>query len=274
MDDDIWTGRPSVLLIHSSASSGRQWQSLSELLEMEFNIVAPDLHGYGSLSDAADSTGFQDDLALVKDVVGQCESEVHLVGHSNGGAIAIQTALARPDLLRSLTLYEPAAFHFLANSDFSGRRLHLEIRQLAGIMTASAAMGEPFDAMKMFIDFWNGDGAWDRLASRSRSALANQVTSVMRDFNEGLGQSWLPGELKKIEAPTLIMTGLESPQIAQRAAIEIADAIPRARIALLPELGHMAPVFHPQWVNPRIYEHIANAERPARTFSWPVRHAA
>ncbi len=41
----------------------------------------------------------------------------HLVGHSYGGAVALQFALSHPDRLLSLTLVEPSCFHVLNELD-------------------------------------------------------------------------------------------------------------------------------------------------------------
>src|SRR5437773_377846 len=78
----------TVLLLHSSASSGAQWRSLSEILQARWRVLAPDLHGDGR-SDrrpGAGSSGLADDATLVDAVIGEGAERIHLVGHSYGGA--------------------------------------------------------------------------------------------------------------------------------------------------------------------------------------------
>ena len=261
-----------VVALHSSASNGRQWKHLANDLEGRFEVIAPDLPGYRSLAACQTSKGEPIDPIIAE--IEELGEAVHLVGHSNGGAVAIKIALLRPDLIRSLTLYEPATFHFLAHGNERNRELFREIRQLSGLLTASAAVGCPQEAMETFIDFWNGKGFWHQLTQPSREGLAGMVNPVMRDFSEGFAQTWTLEDLNKLDFPTLVMMGLESPAVAQQAAIEVANAIPGSRIALLPELDHMAPIFQPEWVNPRILEHLSNAERPQREFEWPIKRAA
>ena len=261
-----------VVALHSSASNGKQWHNLAADLNYRFEVLAPNLPGYRPSPAESVSNGDASDQ-IIKEIERIGES-VHLVGHSNGGAVALNVTRLRPDLVNSLTIYEPAAFHILEQGDERNRRLLREIKQLSGFVTASAAMGDAEGAMGRFIDFWNGDGTWRDLSQKNRTKFAGMVMAVLRDFTESFAQTWSLNELGDLDIPTLVMMGLDSPMVAQRTSIEIAHAIPGARIALLPELNHMAPIFQPEWVNPRILEHLSNAERPKPSFNWPTKRAA
>ena len=63
--------------------------------------------------------------------------------------------------------------------------------------------------------------------------------------------------------PVQLLTGMESPEIAQRTATLIFENTQDAELVVLPGLGHMAPIHAPDWVNPRIRQHIARVERSA-----------
>ncbi|EEE36058.1 hypothetical protein RKLH11_3659 [Rhodobacteraceae bacterium KLH11] len=262
--------------MHSSASNSGQWSQLEADLEGRFDVYAFDLPGYGHapLDGDRSQTGAAISASAVISEIEKLGTAVHLVGHSNGGGIAIKIALMRPDLVKSLTVYEPAAFHFLQNGTNKGKRLFQQIRLLSGLVTAAAAEGNAAAGMQHFLDFWNSDGFWQNLPSQAQEKFAGQISSVMTDFANGLAETWQLKDLAAVEIPALIMTGLESPDIAQHVSVAIAKALPNARIALLPELGHMAPVFQPEWINARIFEHVASVERPAATFSWPKLQAA
>ena len=104
----------TVLLLHSSASSGAQWRYLTESLQETYRFLAPDLYGYGE-TDAwpgQGPLGLAEEAALADADLGNSDT-LHLVGHSYGGAVALQFALQHADRLRSLTLIEPVAFHLL-----------------------------------------------------------------------------------------------------------------------------------------------------------------
>ena len=265
-----------VVALHSSASNSAQWKKLSIDLEGRFEVHAYDLPGYGKAPLRADysQTGTAKIAVPVIRKIEKFDQAVHLVGHSNGAGIAIKVAMMRPDLVKSLSLYEPATFHFLENEDARSRALYSEIRQLSGLISASAASDAAEAGMQRFLDFWNGAGFWSGLPLETRRSFTQMINAVMADFTNGFAESWTLADLHHLEIPTLLMMGLESPMLTQRVSTMIAKALPDARLALLPELAHMAPVTHPQWINPRILEHVAGVERPVVNSSWPTRQAA
>ena len=265
-----------VVALHSSASNSSQWRSLTADLENHFEVHAYDLPGYGRTPLSADhsQSGVAAIALPVVRKIEELNAPVHLVGHSNGAGIAIKVALLRPELVKSLTLYEPATFHFLKSGDQKDQTLFSEIQQVAGLVTAAAATENAAAGMQQFLDFWNGDGFWDSLTVSAKQNFSRMINAIISDFAAGFSEIWQLKDLSSLEMPSLVMMGLESPEVAQRAAAAVSGALTNSRIALLPELGHMAPIFQPEWVNSRIFEHIANVEKPAVAFSWPIKNAA
>ena len=82
----------TVVLIHSSASSGRQWRSLSERLSDRYNVIAPDLSGYGPSDGDPGEYTFDDDCRLVRETIEAAQGPVHLIGHSCPVQIAMTHA--------------------------------------------------------------------------------------------------------------------------------------------------------------------------------------
>lgn len=270
------SGKAPVVALHSSASTGAQWKKLLEDMEGRYDVIAPDLPGYGNGHLTADDE--QDGVAAAAaPIIRRIEAfgtQVHLVGHSFGANIALKIAMMRPDLIKSLCLYEPACFHFLRHGDQTDRDLFSGIVDISETLSANAQAGDPEKGMRRFIDFWNGADAWQRMPDYAQRHLSTQANSVMDDFRRGFAENWMPDELARLEMPTLVMMGMESPALAQCVAMRITDAIPGARLAMLPGLGHMAPLSAPKWVNPRIIGHIATVERQANPVHWPVLSAA
>jgi len=264
-----------VVALHSSASNASQWDGLIADLSERHDVFAYDLPGYGKDPQQDGTNAGLDALAEpVLDKIAKLGEPVHLVGHSFGGGVAIKIALARPDLVVSLTLYEPAAFTLLEGPRQSDRSLLDGLKHVKSTLTAAIAEGCPEKGMQAFVDFWNGNGAWEKMSEGLRHKLAQLAGTVARDFSAIFAETLTTGDLAKLTMPTLLMMGMDSPAVAQRATAMLVEKMPRTELAMLPGLGHMAPVFAPQWVNPRIVQHIARIERSAKLVRWPQMAAA
>jgi lipase len=102
------TRPPQILAVHGLTGHGLRWQTLATKHLPEFAIAAPDLIGHGRSSWAApwNIDANVDALAALLDA--DADGPVVVVGHSFGGAIALNLAAARPDLVSALVLLDPA----------------------------------------------------------------------------------------------------------------------------------------------------------------------
>lgn len=101
-------GPVRILAIHGLTGHGQRWQHLAEEHLPELAVAAPDLLGHGRSSWAAPWTIDANVNELVALVQGCAEQPVLVVAHSFGGAVALQLAATRPDLVAALVLLDPA----------------------------------------------------------------------------------------------------------------------------------------------------------------------
>ncbi|MEP1208153.1 MAG: alpha/beta hydrolase [Rhizobiaceae bacterium] len=264
-----------VVALHCSASNHGQWNKLAESLESRHEFFAFDLPGYGSASQiAVAQAGMAAIAGHIIDQIEKIEEPVHLIGHSYGGAVALKVALMRPDLINSLNLFEPAAFHLLKNDSAADGDYLAQLEAVESAVQRGTNEEAPDNGMAAFIDFWNGDGCWKQLPENHQQKIAMAGSTVMADFGNIFGESWGGEDLSRLPFATQVLMGMESPMSAQRTAVLVFQSIKDAELVMLPGVGHMAPINAADWVNPRICQHIARAERSAETFSWPRKVAA
>jgi lipase len=102
------TRPPQILAVHGLTGHGLRWQTLATKHLPEFAVVAPDLIGHGRSSWAAPWSIDANVSALATLLDAESDGPVVVVGHSFGGAIALNLAAVRPDLVSALVLLDPA----------------------------------------------------------------------------------------------------------------------------------------------------------------------
>jgi pimeloyl-ACP methyl ester carboxylesterase len=253
---------PGVVCLHSNASSSAQWRSLMDLLAPRFHVLAADSYGAGKSPPwpSGRTVTLLDEAALLEPVFDRAGRQFSLVGHSYGGAVALVSALTRPERVRAMALYEPTLFalveqHSPPPNDVDG------IRNTVTASVAALGSGDAAGAARFFIDFWMGEGSFDRMPERNRAAIAEAVRNV-QGWKQALFDEPTPARaFRALEMPVLLLTGSRSPLSSRAVARRLAALLPRVEQVELDGLGHMAPVTHPDVVNARIAHFIERQGR-------------
>jgi pimeloyl-ACP methyl ester carboxylesterase len=243
--------RPLALLIHSGGFTSRQWRRLAQRLAPTHDVLAPDLIGYGDEPwPPGKPFHFRQDVDRLIGMIDR-PAPVDVVGHSYGGLLGLQVALARPDRVRSLALYEPVAFGVLGAADADARA------QLALPEYHADAAGVDETWLAGFVDWWNGPGAWAQLAESTRAGFRAVAWKVYQEVSTLGADTTDRARYATIAAPTLLLGGGRTPETERRTLERLAEALPRARLTVFPEMGHMGPITHADVVNAAITEHLA-----------------
>jgi pimeloyl-ACP methyl ester carboxylesterase len=249
---------PAVALLHCSGGSGAQWSEVATLLGPEFSVIAPDLYGCGGTGPwpGRNAIRLADHARLVTGLLRAQADEVHLVGHSFGGAVALRIAMDHPELVQSLTLIEPVLFHLLRQGPARDRDLYAEIRSVAAGVFECALNGHSHAGMARFIDYWSGEGAWASLSPGVQARLAAQIAGVSANFTAVFAETASADDYCRVRIPTLVMHGGRSPRPAQRVAELTAAAVADSVVVALPDAGHMMPLTHAAAVANALTAHI------------------
>jgi pimeloyl-ACP methyl ester carboxylesterase len=253
----VGSGEP-ILFLHCTGGSSRQWHPFAAGLRGHFQIIAPDLCGYGGTSHWPGSERFSlaNEVALVTALIDRFGGPMHVVGHSYGGAVALQIARRCPECLNSLTLIEPAAFHLLIDGDRADELAFDEIMDIAATIARAVNCGDYFKAMRRFVDYWSGEGTWAALSSQQRAALAASIEKVTLEFWATLNEPTRLEDFAEIELPTLVLCGGRSPLPARRICSHLARTLPKAELRTIDGAGHMMPTTHVAEVHSLVIAHI------------------
>lgn len=233
--------RPTILALHCTASSGRQWRALAEAAGDRAQVISPDI-------EDLPVHGATDDLDTVAeavlDLIDRVDAPVHLVGHSYGAGLALRTALKRPERIAGLYLYEPTAFGLLRHLGPEGQRAGREITALAGAIEALVGIGKHEEAMRAFVDYWQGEGSWLAIPPEIRARFVTRVPRVPKDFSALHADPMTSGDLRSLWVPGLILSGEATALPTRLLADAIAGWLPASTSRVISGAGHMGPVTH------------------------------
>lgn len=160
-----------------------------------------------------------------------------LVGHSMGGMVAQDFAATFPDRVAKLVLYGTTPAFGGRDPSFAEAFLEARLGPLEGRGMAEAA---PEMLAGVF-----ADGADPDAVRRAAAAMAAIPEAVYRDALRCLTTFDRRADLPRIAAPTLLIAGELDQAAPLRTMRRMAEAIPGARIVVVPRAGHMAHLERP-----------------------------
>jgi pimeloyl-ACP methyl ester carboxylesterase len=154
--------------------------------------------------------------------------EMHLVGWSNGGRMAIDFALAHPERVRSLILVEPAAWWLLGDDDPAAQAFDAFVARLGGREVSDEDVEEFASAVGLAppgtdLRALPGWPTW----SACRQTLSWYGPRMRRTAAEGIEG------YERIAAPTLLIRGTATAPWLAAVVDVLAAAIPGARVVEL-----------------------------------------
>jgi pimeloyl-ACP methyl ester carboxylesterase len=251
----------AVVCLHASASSSGQWRALMERLAPRFRVLAVDLYGSGKTSPwpGEHPMVLDDQVALLDPVFQAAGDRFHLIGHSLGGAIALKAALSNRDRLISLVLYEPVLFSVLV-ADAPESAAAREILAVRDDTIRWVDQGDLDAAAERFVDYWTGEGTWAATPENRRQAIAAAMRAERPEEHALFSDPTPLHAFAAIDVPTLFLTGTRSKASVRAIARLLTAVLPRVRVEEIDGVGHMAPVTHPERVNPLIERFLEAAE--------------
>jgi branched-chain amino acid transport system permease protein len=240
-----------MLLLHGSYATSRWWEPFMRILPEEILAVAPDLRGVGGTERA--STGYEieeqaEDVATFVDKLGWHEFE--LVGHSSGGAIAIEFALTYPDQVRTLTLvdsvplegvFTPLETYVLLSQMRQDRDLLAQaLRSLMPTLDLADNSPENLTYFEQLVTD----------AEQMDAAAFTAIADALNHWNRF-------GDGRDLRLPTLLVWGDQDIIVDRDAMTRTLIAIPGANnLEVLRGVGHSPMIEAPEALFERIFDFI------------------
>ena len=235
---------PPVVLVHGTPSWSYLWRNVVSELAGRFTFYVCDLLGYGT-SDKREgqdvSIGAQ--TRILSELLDHWElEEPCIAGHDFGGAITLRLMLLEGRHFRRVALCDAVAIAPWITPFSRHVQRHLEAfqtvpehihRQMVATHLRTAIAREMTDAeLEPYLRPW--------LGPVGQAAYYRQVAQFDEQYTREIEPRY--GEIR---TPTLVLWGERdgwlSPVFGQR----LADAIPDARLALIPGAGHFLPEDQP-----------------------------
>lgn len=227
-------GEKPILLIHGYAVNGGMFMPVEELWARHFRLLIPDLRGYGSAWQMPGPYTF---AQRVQDLLELIEyyslSDYVVLGYSMGGLIAQMLYRENPKGISHLILSATYAYKpQTALERLQGALLPGILR--TNLATFAATILDNF----IFPELISQDALTQEFLSwYKRTLRQNRPQVLLSDARELFSFDSRP-YLKKIQVPTLIISGERDLLVPPHHAKELAQNIPRAQWISYPNAGH------------------------------------
>jgi esterase len=200
-----------LVLIHGAMADYRAWPTLTPVFSKAYRTIAVSLrHCYPEKWN-----GVGDDYSVIQhasDIAALIKSlslgKVHLLGHSRGGAVALNVAMRYPEVIRTLILEDAGGVESLLPDTPERERREAGARDSVRTIFAT---GDFEKAARLFMNGVNGPGTWENLPDERKQITLDNIGTA--PGNIGGNPKISCADIQKFNFPILLVTGERSPKI-------------------------------------------------------------
>jgi pimeloyl-ACP methyl ester carboxylesterase len=245
-------GAPVVLLHGAFATIETDFRKLIPLLSRKYKVIAIEQQAHGRTRDIDRPLTYEnmanDTAALLRQLGIE---KADFVGYSMGGATGLELAIRHPNLVRKLV--------FFGGASYAPEGSYPEALEFEKVMKPEDLRDTPWKR------------SYDEVAPNPENfpALVDKIRTLDLGF-----KGWKPEEVKKIQAPTLLIIG-DSDIVRPEHTAEMfrllgggvpgdVKGLPRARLAVLPATTHVSIIERTDWLSSMTTEFLDAEEKPKK----------
>ena len=234
---------PAVALVHEGICDSRMWEPQWEPWSRSYRLLRVDLRGFGRTPLAPGPFAHARDLIEVLEQQGM--ERAALVGVSLGGRVALEVAVARPQLVSALVLVAPG---------LPGHEWSDELRAEWAEEETAFEAGDLDAAVEVSLRTWvdgphrrpeDVDSDVRRRVAEMQRRAYELALAVEEDEEELLVEN-LADRLGEVRVPTLVVVGDEDQPDMHAISERLASEIPGARLARIPATAHVPSIERPR----------------------------
>lgn len=240
------SGPATVLFLHGNLSSSRWWEKVFALLPASWRLIAPDFRGFGSSEAPPEIYGLGQIVADVAALVEHLQlREFALVGHSLGGAVALQYALDRPGEARAVVFVDPVPANGLHFPDDV-------FDLLSGMRSSRDGMKE---GLKAVAPAAPDDEFFDQLVQEALAATPRAFLEIP----EAMARFDVTERLAEIACPALCILGEKDLLIPKEDVKRMSALIRNCGFVEMKRVGHCPPIEAPEEFAQLLVEFLSTA---------------
>jgi pimeloyl-ACP methyl ester carboxylesterase len=228
---NLTNGLP-VVLLHGAGGSHLSWPPEIRRLAGQ-RVYALDLPGHGKSQESGGQQTIGGYVRLVLDFLEACKlHRAVFVGHSMGSALALTLAIHHPERVLGIGLLG------------SGVRLRVQ----PDLLSAADSPTTYHKAVEALMKRSFSPKTSPHLVELVRKRMVDTRQSVLYGDLLACNAFDVSERITRVHHPALVMCGIDDQMTPLRYAQYLADAIPGARLQLVPDAGHMLMLEQPQAV--------------------------
>lgn len=258
---DVGKGEP-IVFVHGAISDYRSWGAYEQTISESARYISYSLRHYGTQTWPEPAPVADDQVQHANDLATLIESldtgPVHLVSWSNSGKTIAILGATRPELIKSITQYEPV----VDNEIMDGIEEAVEPGKLfaAGWGPVDAALqeGDQQKAARLMIElvFEMQPGGFADIPAANQEIVLDNSRTIPLIFNDVTNGIYTCDYVGKTTAPTVVVVGENTNDYLQLMSKQVASCHTNGTLVTMADVNHNGPVADVNAFTKIILDHV------------------